>query len=65
MQPYASKPFLLVVALFSALVTVVSALGSSCSAPLTKGNAGPNDPFWLQNIKHQGNATFLTSASKY
>lgn len=62
MQPYASKPFLLAVALFSALVTVVSALGSSCSAPLTKGNAGPNDPFWLQNIKHQGKATSLTPA---
>ena len=41
-------------ALLGFLAPSVNALGSSCTAPLTKGNAGPNDPFWVQTIKHQG-----------
>ncbi|KAF8446401.1 exo-beta-1,3-glucanase [Boletus edulis BED1] len=50
-------------ALLSASVSLlfapfVSALGSSCSAPLTTGQAQPGDPYWLQNIKHQGTSPF-------
>ncbi|KAG9310286.1 glycoside hydrolase family 55 protein [Chiua virens] len=36
----------------------VFALGSSCTAPLTSGDAPPGEPYWLQNIKHQGTAAF-------
>ena len=35
------------------------------SAPVTTGTAGPNDPFWLQNIKHQGLAAFNSDPSGY
>ncbi|TFK33476.1 exo-beta-1,3-glucanase [Crucibulum laeve] len=38
------------------LASEVSALGSSCSAPLGAGTSGANDPFWMQSIKHQGKA---------
>ncbi|KAI0093312.1 glucan 1,3-beta-glucosidase [Irpex rosettiformis] len=65
MQPYSSKAFLTFLAFISALLVSVHALGSSCSTPLTKGNAGPNDPFWLQNIKHQGSAAFNSNPSGY
>ncbi|KAI9566967.1 glycoside hydrolase family 55 protein, partial [Boletus coccyginus] len=40
------------------LASFVSGLGSSCSAPLTTGQAAPEDPYWLQNIKHQGTSAF-------
>ena len=40
--------------LLGLLAPSVYALGSTCSTPLTKGNAGPNDPFWMENIVHQG-----------
>ncbi|KAF9242334.1 glycoside hydrolase family 55 protein [Melanogaster broomeanus] len=40
------------------LVPLVSGLGSSCSAPLTKGLAAPEDPYWLETIKHQGTSAF-------
>ncbi|PAV23600.1 glycoside hydrolase family 55 [Pyrrhoderma noxium] len=43
----------------------VASLGSTCSAPVTTGTAGPNDPFWLQNIKHQGLAAFNSDPSGY
>lgn len=39
-------------------VTLAAGLGSTCSAPLGAGTAGPNDPFWLQNIQHQGTSAF-------
>lgn len=38
---------------FLATAPSVSALGSQCSGPLGAGTAGPNDPFWLETIKHQ------------
>ncbi|TFY80465.1 hypothetical protein EWM64_g3547 [Hericium alpestre] len=47
--------------LFSLLlqsVTLVSGLGSSCSAPLGAGTATPGDPYWQQNIQHQGTSAF-------
>ena len=40
------------------LAPFVSGLGSSCSAPLTTGQAAPGEPYWLQNIKHQGTSAF-------
>ncbi|KAF9443873.1 glycoside hydrolase family 55 protein [Macrolepiota fuliginosa MF-IS2] len=47
------------------LVVSVNALGSSCTAPLGGGTAAPGDPFWLQNIKHQGTAAFNANPSGY
>ncbi|KAJ7632169.1 exo-beta-1,3-glucanase [Roridomyces roridus] len=41
------------------------ALGTSCSAPLGAGTAAPSDPFWLQNIKHQGLSAFNPTPSSY
>ncbi|KAF9262846.1 exo-beta-1,3-glucanase [Marasmius fiardii PR-910] len=43
----------------------VTALGSSCSAPLGPGLAGPGEPFWLENIKHQGISVYHPNASDY
>ncbi|KAH8117300.1 exo-beta-1,3-glucanase [Phellopilus nigrolimitatus] len=42
-----------------------AALGSTCSAPITSGTAGPSDAFWLQNIQHQGLAAFNSDPSGY
>ncbi|KIK63593.1 glycoside hydrolase family 55 protein [Collybiopsis luxurians FD-317 M1] len=50
--------------LFSCL-TLVSSLGSSCSTPLGAGTAAPTDPFWMQNIKHQGTSAFNANPSSY
>ncbi|KAI0790705.1 glucan 1,3-beta-glucosidase [Abortiporus biennis] len=47
------------------LASLASGLGSSCSAPITSGTAAPNDPFWLQNIKHQGIAAFNGNPGGY
>ncbi|KAJ4488492.1 exo-beta-1,3-glucanase [Lentinula aciculospora] len=46
-------------------VALVSSLGTSCSAPLGAGTAAPTDPFWMQNIKHQGTAAFNSNPSGY
>ncbi|KAE9406731.1 exo-beta-1,3-glucanase [Gymnopus androsaceus JB14] len=45
--------------------TLVSSLGTSCSTPLGSGTAAPTDPFWLQNIKHQGTSAFNPDPSTY
>ncbi|KAK7693686.1 hypothetical protein QCA50_003257 [Cerrena zonata] len=42
-----------------------SALGSQCSGPLGAGTAGPDDPFWLETIKHQGTAAFNPNPGSY
>ncbi|KAK2461102.1 hypothetical protein APHAL10511_006881 [Amanita phalloides] len=44
---------------------VVFGLGSACSAPLGPGMAAPTDPFWMQNIKHQGISPYHSNASSY
>lgn len=44
---------------------MAAALGSSCSSPATQGTAGPNDPFWLENMQHQGLAAFNSNPSGY
>ena len=44
--------------LLSNSLTLVSGLGSQCTGPLGEGTAGANDPYWLQNIAHQGTSAF-------
>ncbi|KAI0930177.1 hypothetical protein AcV5_006960 [Taiwanofungus camphoratus] len=56
---------LLVVALWGSLVLTVTGLGSSCSAPLGAGNSTPSDPFWMQDITHQGTSAFNSDPSSY
>ena len=60
-----SRALLSVGTLIGLLAPSVAALGSSFTAPLTKGSAGANDPFWLQNIAHQGLAPFSANPSTY
>ena len=48
-----------------AFATMAAALGSTCSSPITSGTAGPNDPFWMQTIQHQGRAAFNSNPSAY
>ncbi|KAG2157573.1 glycoside hydrolase family 55 protein [Suillus bovinus] len=43
----------------------VAALGSACSVPLTTGHALWGEPYWLENIHHQGVAPFAPNATKY
>ncbi|KAI6137119.1 pectate lyase superfamily protein-domain-containing protein [Pisolithus sp. B1] len=42
-----------------------NALGTSCTAPLTTGTAAPQDPYWLETIKHQGISAFNPDPSTY
>ncbi|CAL1707953.1 unnamed protein product [Somion occarium] len=51
--------------LFGLLAASASGLGTSCSAPVTRGTAGPNDPFWMQSIQRQGTAAFNTNPGAY
>ncbi|KAF7317145.1 hypothetical protein HMN09_00449200 [Mycena chlorophos] len=53
------------VALFASAATPVYALGSTCSRPLGAGTAAPGEPFWLQNMKHQGISAFNSDPSTY
>lgn len=46
-------------------LSFVSALGSTCTTPLGAGTALATDPFWMQNIKHQGKAAFNANPSSY
>ncbi|OCH86564.1 exo-beta-1,3-glucanase [Obba rivulosa] len=48
-----------------AAMQTVLALGSSCSSPIGGGTAAPGDPFWMQNIQHQGTAAFNSDPSSY
>ncbi|KAJ7929194.1 exo-beta-1,3-glucanase [Mycena leptocephala] len=45
--------------------TLVSSLGTSCTAPLGGGTAAAGDPFWMQSIKHQGIAAFNPNPTTY
>ena len=55
----------LVLGLVLGFVSPVVSLGTSCSSPQTAGTAAPGDPFWLQNIKHQGKAAYNSNPSGY
>lgn len=57
--------FVVVGALLGLLASTASGLGSTCSSPLTHGSAAPGDPFWLQNIQHQGIAAFNGNPGGY
>ncbi|KAI0318387.1 exo-beta-1-3-glucanase [Amylostereum chailletii] len=48
----------LLASLFSASISGVVGLGSQCSAPLGSGSAAAGDPYWLENIAHQGTSAF-------
>ncbi|KAF8736780.1 hypothetical protein AX14_014012 [Amanita brunnescens Koide BX004] len=39
--------------------------GTVCNASLRVGKAAPTDPFWMQNIKHQGISAYHSSPSTY
>ncbi|KAJ6514576.1 exo-beta-1,3-glucanase [Mycena vulgaris] len=48
-----------------ASATLVNSLGTTCSTPLGAGTASPADPFWMQNIRHQGIAAYNPNPSSY
>jgi len=52
---------------FSAIAgqTTMVAAGSACGAHLTAGNAARGEPYWLENIKHQGMAPYAPNATMY
>ncbi|KZT11300.1 glycoside hydrolase family 55 protein [Laetiporus sulphureus 93-53] len=41
------------------------ALGTKCSAAVTSGTAAASDPFWMQDIKHQGTSAFNSDPASY
>ncbi|KAF5378141.1 hypothetical protein D9615_007528 [Tricholomella constricta] len=47
------------------LTSLVSGLGTSCSSPLGAGTAAPGDPYWMQNIRHQGISAYHSNPSGY
>ena len=51
--------------LLGSLFVSVDGLGSQCTAALGSGNASPSDPYWLQNIAHQGYAPYASDPSSY
>ncbi|KAJ7043175.1 pectate lyase superfamily protein-domain-containing protein [Mycena alexandri] len=56
---------LLTIAAFFASATLVNSLGTTCTTPLGAGTALATDPFWMQNIKHQGIAAFNANPTTY
>ncbi|KAF7295343.1 hypothetical protein MIND_01073700 [Mycena indigotica] len=58
-------PSLASIVAFISSVTLVNGLGSTCSTPLGAGTAAASDPYWLQNIKHQGISAFNSNPSSY
>ena len=50
---------------FLASAPTALALGSACSSALSGGTAAATDPFWMQNIKHQGSSAFNSDPSSY
>ncbi|EEB92195.1 hypothetical protein MPER_09333 [Moniliophthora perniciosa FA553] len=45
--------------------SIALSLGTSCSAPLGLGTAAPEDPFWLEDIAHEGVAAFNPNPAEY
>ncbi|EEB98873.1 hypothetical protein MPER_01544, partial [Moniliophthora perniciosa FA553] len=43
----------------------VLSLGTECSGPLGPGTATPGDPYWLQDMKHQGMSAFHPDPNNY
>ncbi|KAF9820126.1 hypothetical protein IEO21_01559 [Rhodonia placenta] len=50
---------------FLASTPLALALGSACSTPISGGTAAAGDPFWMQNIDHQGTSAFNPDPSSY
>ncbi|KAI0687135.1 exo-beta-1,3-glucanase [Cytidiella melzeri] len=46
-------------------ILVQAVIGSQFSSVSDKGTAGPNDPFWMESITHQGTAPLNSDASTY
>lgn len=55
----------LVLSFVLACASLVSGLGSSCSAPLGSGTNPAGQPYWLQTIAHRGNAAFNPNPNSY
>ncbi|KAF8184872.1 exo-beta-1,3-glucanase [Mycena galopus ATCC 62051] len=53
-----------IVAIISS-ATLAHSLGTTCTTPLGAGTAASTDPFWMQNIKHQGISAFNPNPSTY
>lgn len=51
--------------LLSALATAVLGLGTTCTVPLGAGTATASDPFWMQDIKHQGTSAYNADPTSY
>ena len=49
----------------STCLTYVAAFGSECSGPLGSGNASPDEPYWLEKIKHQGISAYNPNPAGY
>ena len=62
---FAPLPVLRVATLILGFSSLVAGLGSKCSSPLGAGTSGPNDPFWMETIKHQGKAPFNPNPNGY
>lgn len=54
-----------VAAAFFSLLHMAAALGSTCTTPISSGTAAATDPFWMQNIVHQGESAFNADPSTY
>lgn len=52
-------------AVFLRCTTFVRSLGTACSTAVTSGTAAATDPYWLQDITHQGTAAYNTDPSTY
>ncbi|KAI0341762.1 exo-beta-1,3-glucanase [Trametopsis cervina] len=63
LNPYA----LVALGIFADILTVTAkaVIGSQNSSVPDAGTAGPNDPFWMETIAHQGTAPFNSDASTY
>ncbi|KZT72230.1 glycoside hydrolase family 55 protein [Daedalea quercina L-15889] len=51
--------------LLASTISPVAGLGSQCTSALGSGDAAASDPFWLQNIAHQGYAPYASDPSSY
>ena len=62
---FAPLPLLRVAIFTLGFSSLVAGLGSTCSTPLGAGTSGPNEPFWMETIKHQGKAPFNPNPNGY
>lgn len=47
------------------LASRVAGLGTSCSAPVTRGTAAASAPFWMEQIAHRGTSPFNSNSGGY